>query len=486
MSLNKVLWTPQPKQKLALSCPAQELFYGGAAGGGKSDFLVEDAQENANMYGKHSRGIIFRQSREQLGQLLRRADELYLPNGAQFRQKSKFGSNIYFFPNGAWIQFNYLDRENDVQIYQGSEFTYIGFDELGNYKSDYAWTYMQSRLRSSAGVKSYIRGTGNPGGPGQGWIKQRFMDGKLPNHIYVNESVDPMGKIRKTTSCFIPSSIYDNKILMENDPDYISRLSNLPPHLRDALLNGNWEVFKGQVFSIFNRQTHVKPNFLLDPNYWFKFCAMDWGWSRPFSLGWWAVNKHGRMYKYDEWYGCDPKEYNKGIKKGSDVLAEEAWEKAMREGVHHIVVDPACFNKTDDMPSVAENFMQAGWKVIPGNNDRKNGLIIFNQYLTNTDQNGVPMLTVSPQCKDFIRTIPALTPDPHDEEDVDTDLEDHDYDESRYAVMSDFCQHPTKYLINNDRSINQVARSWDPLAYEDHSINNNNDESEEWDSFDNY
>ena len=464
--MKSVLWQPQPKQALALKCPATELFYGGAAGGGKSDFLLIDALTGAAKYGKGYAAIIFRQSREQLGELFKRANDLYLPMGAEFKMKSQLGSNIYFFPNGSTIQFAYLEKDNDVTVYQGQQYCYVGFDELGNYPTDYAWNYMQSRLRSARGYPTFIRGTGNPGGRGQGWIRQRFMDGKLPNRIYVREIKLKSGEVRRYSSCFIPSSLYDNKVLMENDPEYEAKLLMLPPHLRDALLNGSWDVFAGQVFSAFKRETHVRARFTIDSRYWFKFCSLDWGWSHPYDLQWWAVNRDGRMYMYRETYGCKEGEYNTGVKEGSDHLAERAWSMALNEGVTDCVADPAIFAKTDDQPSIAEVFEKYGWRMHRGNNDRVNGLILFNQMIENTDENGIPMLTVAPECEGFIRTIPSLTPDPKHQEDIDSRLEDHPYDAGRYAVMSDFAQHPNSYIIDREHGETEgrVRETWNPLG----------------------
>ena len=459
-----MLWSPQPKQLMALKCPADELFYGGAAGGGKTDFLIVDAVSGAARWGKDFRAIIFRQSREQLGQLLRRANELYVPIGAKFRQQSQYGHNIYFFPNGASIQFTYLDCDRDVENYQGNEFAYVGFDELGNYPSDYAWNYMQSRLRSVKGIKSYIRGTGNPGGRGQGWIKQRFMEGRLPNRIYRKTVLLPSGREAVTTQCYIPSTLYDNKKLVTQDPDYEARLFNMPKHLRDALLRGNWDVFAGQIFSAFKAETHVRPHFVLDARYWYKFCSLDWGYAKPYDLQYWAVNAEGKMYMYRELYGCAKDEYNKGLREGSDSVARRGMAIAGNEGVTMCVADPAIWNKIDKAPSVAETFEAAGWHMIKANNDRINGLLIFNQMLENTDAAGIPMLTVAPECTGFIRTVPSLTPDPNREEDVDTRLEDHPYDAARYAVMSDFAQHPTRYIIDRERIARPTRETWDPFA----------------------
>ena len=457
------VWRPQPRQAALLSCPAFEIFYGGAAGGGKSDGLVAAGLQDVKLWGAHSRVIIFRQSRDELSELLERADFMYTSQGAVFRRSNKFGTNVYTFPNGGRVQFAYLEREEDVRRYQGKQFTLVGFDELGNYPTPYCWVYMMSRIRSAHGARGRIIGTGNPGGRGQGWIFQRFMAKKVPNRIYTEEVTLADGSVSTYSSVFIPSSLFDNPALLKNDPSYEARLLMLPEHLREALLNGNWDVAEGHVFS-FDSKTHVRAPFLMDARYWFKFASFDWGYAKPYALLYWAVNAEGRMYLYREDYGCKPEpEFNVGIRKGSDALAREAWAIAMREGVKDIVMDPACWNKQDDKPSVAENFHAAGWNTIPANNDRTQGLVIFDQMLRNTDENGVPMLTVCPDAEGFIRTVPKLTPDPHHAEDVDTKLEDHIYDAARYAVMSDFASYPTRYIVGQQYNRPHIREDWDPM-----------------------
>lgn len=462
--MTEILWRPQPKQSALLSCPAFEIFYGGAAGGGKSDGLVAAGLQDVKMWGAHSRCIIFRQSREELSELLERADYMYTPQGAEFRQKGKWGTNVYEFPSGGRVQFSYLERDEQVRRYQGKQFTLVGFDELGNYPTPYCWDYMKSRVRSAYGARGRIIGTGNPGGRGQGWIFQRFMASRLPNRIYTETVRLASGRESTYTSVFIPSSLADNPALLRNDPDYEARLLSLPAYLRDALLNGNWDVAEGHVFA-FDSKVHVRDLFMLDSRYWYKFCSFDWGYAKPYALLYWAVNAEGRMYLYREDYGCKPApDYNVGVRVGSDTLAKRSWAVAMREGVRYIVMDPACWNQQDDKPSVAENFRAAGWNTIPANNDRTQGLVIFDQMLRNTDENGIPMLTVCPDAAGFIRTIPKLTPDPHHAEDVDTTLEDHVYDAARYAVMSDFATYPSRYIAGANRTGPVIMPDWDPMT----------------------
>ena len=183
MSKQKViLWKPQPKQALALSCPAIELFFGGAAGGGKSDFLLADFLQGAAKYGEDWKGILFRRTTKQLEELQARARQLFKPIGAVYKESKA----VWIFPNGATLKMRYLESDKDVENYQGHQYTWVGMDELGNYPTEYCWTFMLSRLRSarSKHIPCVIRGTANPGGVGHSWIKHRFMDGHEPNKIF--------------------------------------------------------------------------------------------------------------------------------------------------------------------------------------------------------------------------------------------------------------------------------------------------------------
>jgi phage terminase large subunit len=402
-------------------------------------------------------GIVFRRTFSELEEMIKRAKELYTPIGGEWIS----GKKQFEFPNGAKVRFSYLERDNDVTRYQGHQYTWIAFDELGNYATDYPWRYMISRLRSPAGAPCYIRGTANPGGKGHAWIKARFIDGFVPGKIYrMNESG------LEITRGYIPSTLDDNPILVQNDPGYSQRLKLLPTHLYRALRNGDWDVFAGQVFDEWRREKHVVKPFALDPGIWKKFYALDWGFSKPFSLGKWAVDAEGRMVRYGEWYGCAKDEINTGIRMGAEEVAAKAWAMAIQEGVSEMVADPSIWNKNDRGPSIADKFRDAGFLMIRADNDRLNGLAMVHQRMITTGEDGRPMLLVFDHCHAFIRTIPTLTPDEHHPEDVDSSLEDHVYDESRYAMMSRYAKNPVSALRKQNGNWEfrgQAGKSWDPL-----------------------
>jgi hypothetical protein len=460
VSGERVIWSPQRKQAEALKNNSFELLYGGAAGGGKTDFLLTDYLGFANEWRERWTGILFRQTYPELDAIIQRARELYLPLGAVWNKSGK----TFEFPTGSKLYLRFLENEKDVIRYQGQSYTWVGFDEVGNYPTDYVWKYMMSRLRSAAGAPCYIRGTANPGGKGHMWLKARFIDGREAGKIY-KIPIQTREGVRYTTRCFIPSLVTDNRKLLENDPGYVTRLELLPGYLRRALLEGDWDVFAGQAFDEFRRETHVVKPYALPAGEWHRFYSFDWGYAKPFSLGKWAVNGEGRMVRYGEWYGCDTNEMNTGIRLGAEEVAAKAWAMAIQEGVCEMVADSAMWSKEDAGPSIADKFKAAGFRMIPANKDRLNGLAMLHQRMITKGADGRPMLLIFDHCHAFIRTIPALTPDPTHLEDIDSKLEDHVYDEARYAVMSRFAKNPASALRRQygQWGLRSPAK-WDPLA----------------------
>ena len=203
----KVLWYPQPKQQEMMSRPEFEALYGGAAGGGKSDYLVVEALRQVN--NRYYRGIIFRREYPQLVDLIDRSRELY--KAAYPRANYNESGHVWRFPSGAKIYFAAMQHEQDRLKYQGRHFDFIGFDELTHF-TEKQYTYLFSRARPSGpGTEVYVRATANPGGIGHGWVKSRFVSITTPGHPIVSEVVirDPKGKeIRLSKDrIFIPSSV---------------------------------------------------------------------------------------------------------------------------------------------------------------------------------------------------------------------------------------------------------------------------------------
>lgn len=454
----RTVWGAQPRQSHALSCPAFELFFGGARGGGKTDYLLADYAQDVPAYGRDWKGILFRKTYPELEDIISRSYELYpyIFPGAKYSISQK----TWYFPNGARLRFRHAETEDDVSKYQGHAYPWIGFDELPNWKDDLVYMKMFGCCRGHPAAR--IRSTGNPGGVGTLWVKARFIDFGKPwklNVVKIPAMQDPVtGKWSKEaefTRTFIPSRLEDNPALTDVDPMYEARLRMLPPHLLEMWRWGRWDIIAGAIFDIWSEKRHVVEPFMI-PKAWDIYRSMDWGSYKPFSIGWWGVDHEGRCWRVAEWYGWNGHP-NQGQRMTSMKVAETALEfeekKFGKDRVKAGPADPACWNKVDDAyPSVAESMAQVGLYFVRGNNDRLNGLqecynrLKWHPELEQETQGGRrakwrdtrPGVMVFSNCKHFIRTIPTLTPDEKKPEDVDTDLEDHVYDEWRYFMM--FCK----------------------------------------------
>ena len=217
--------------------------------------------------------------------------------------------HVWVFPSGAKIYFGSLQHTDDRLNYQGKRYDFIDFDELTQFTWD-EYSYLFSRNRpNGAGTRCYMRAQANPGGIGHGWVKQRFITPAKPmTTIWEKHTVrmpDGAEQIRWRSRIFVPSTVFDNKILLQNDPGYLTRLAALPEKERRALLYGDWDCFAGQVFTEWRNDpehyadrvgTHVIAPFAI-PQSWRVVRGFDWGYTRPFSVGWYAFDHDGRMYR---------------------------------------------------------------------------------------------------------------------------------------------------------------------------------------------
>lgn len=264
-----------------------------------------------------------------------------------------------------------------------------------------------------------------------------------------NVVIMPDGTRKKywSSKCFIPASVFDNPALLENDPMYIARLAQMNEHDRNALLYGSWDSFSGQVFTewVDNREhyrdkryTHVIEPFKI-PWGWRIIRGFDWGYTKPFSVGWWAADNDGRYYRIREFYGCKPGQPNVGVQMKDFEVAQrireiENSDPNLKDRQIYGVADPAIFAETGSGESIAAVHAryQVAWN--KGDHERIAGKMQIHNRLA-FDDDGVPMLYVFNTCKDFIRTIPNLVYSETKVEDIDTDTEDHIYDETRYVCM---------------------------------------------------
>ena len=230
-----VLWEPTQKQSEFLSAVDDEVLFGGAAGGGKSDAIVIDALGAAfeGFKNPRYRALLIRRTFPQLRELIDRTRSIYpaIDPGASFKEADK----AWEFSSGAKMIFGFCERDADVYQYQGQEFQWIGIDELGHFPTAFVYEYLTSRLRSpDKGLSCYMRATCNPGPK---WIMQRFGITKSGQASVVQLDVE--GRIFRRR--FIPSFLSDNRHL--DGTGYRERLLQLPDAQRQMLLDGRWDVF---------------------------------------------------------------------------------------------------------------------------------------------------------------------------------------------------------------------------------------------------
>lgn len=464
-----VVWRPQEKQRQFMERFEDEALYGGAAGGGKSDALVIEALRQVHI--PHYKALIIRKTFPQLSELIDKTLNYY----PRIVPKARYnGSNhTWTFPSGAKIIFGSMQHAKDKYQYQGQAYDFIAFDELTHFSWD-EYNYLFSRNRPNGpGTRVYTRATANPGGVGHGWVKERFISAMRPLQT-IWDDVDivfPDGhtETRRKSRIFVPSSVFDNPALLSNDPEYLTRLASMPEAERNALLYGDWDTFSGQVFTEWlndpahyqdRRWTHVISPFKI-PEEWAVWCSLDWGYSRPFSVGWYAVDRDRRMYRIREYYGCTGTP-NTGLKMepsevARNIRAIEEEDLNLRHRQIHRVADPAIWG-SDGTESIGALFERERIYFDKGNHARIDGKMQIHHRLA-FDASGVPLLYVFDTCKHFIRTIPALVYDESNVEDIDTDGEDHIYDELRYVAM----QNP---IAPRPRSVVK-PKPYDPLSTDD-------------------
>lgn len=442
MKLPKMGWAPQlGPQSAAIDTAGfvDELLFGGARGGGKTDFLLADFLADVGRgYGADWSGLLLRKSYPECEEIIARSQELF-PHcfpGARWHTQHK----TWYMPDGARLRIRALDGVADADKFQGHSFTWIGWDELGNWPSATAYDKLKATLRSASVIPTKrIRATANPGGSGHAWVKNYFAIDRYPlGGQLLRDANSP------TTRMFIKSRLYDNRILLANDPHYASRLRQSGnQQLVRAWLDGDWDVVAGAFFTEWNAARHVVPVCEL-PHGWTRFIAFDWGSSSPFSVGWWAVAgddlpittsrfiPRGALVRYREWYGADAQ--GQGLKMTAEAVADGIIARqAPAEKIDYAIADPSIF-RVDGGPSIAERMSQRRLRFRPADNNRVAGWDQLRARLIG--HAGVSQIYCMAHCADSIASMPSLLHDQQRPEDIDTNSDDHIADEWRYACMS--------------------------------------------------
>jgi len=428
-------------QSQFLACSDREVLYGGAAGGGKSYAMLVDPLRHLD----HSNfsGLLLRRTTEELRELVWKSQELYpktIPGIKWSERKMQWTS-----PRGGRLWLSYLDRDDDVLRYQGLSFCWIGFDELTQWPTSFAWDYLRSRLRSIASdLPVYMRATTNPGGAGHSWVKKYFLDPSVPGKSFW--ATDEHGNVLKFPEDhsqagkglfkrrFIPAKLHDNPYLAKGG-DYETMLLSLPEHQRKRLLDGNWDVSEGAAFPEFDRSIHTTRPYDI-PKAWPKFRACDYGYGSYSAVIWFAVAPDGHLVVYREFYATRVLAKNLALK----VLALEEQDGKILYGV----LDSSCWHRRGDTgPSLAEQMITTGchWRPsdrsagsrVAGKNEVHRRLQLQESFDDTEPHAG---LVIFNNCTNLISQLPAIPLSKSNPEDVDTRAEDHLYDALRYGIMS--------------------------------------------------
>lgn len=419
----------------------REALYGGAAGPGKTDCLIALALRN--VWHPKYRGLILRRTFPRLVEILDRARQLYPKSGGH----PSDGGRVWTFPSGSKIRFGHMEHVKDRYNYQGIQYQYFGFDELTEFEEiQYLYLFSRARRTLDLPFPTIFRAASNPGNIGHGWVKNRFRIGLVPPGSTIHEKfVHPeTGEEIHTSRVFIPGRLSDNPSI--NAAEYVANLMHLPEIDRMRLLDGIWDVFEGQAFRELNADVHgIKPFEI--PLEWECFRSFDWGYAKPFSVQWYACDFDGRLYRFAHWYGCGKDEKGNwksdtGVKMTATEIARgiRERERDMRLKIRPGPADPSIYSRRPAKDgtlgiSVADEMSQEGVLWLKADNDRILGRQQVHHRLA-LDDEGKPSLYVFADDEHFWRTMPLLQEYDKNPEDIaEKNVEDHDYDALRYALM---------------------------------------------------
>lgn len=467
------------KQTQALQSVATEILYGGAAGGGKSYFMRALAIilcaliPGLNVY-------LFRRIYEDLIKNHMEGTGGFPVMLAPLVMSGhvKIVDDEIRFWNGSRIFLCHCQLEKHRFKYQGAEIHVLLVDEATMFTEtiyrflrgrmrapnlpipDWAITFFREKFGVELPAKIPLALLGsNPGNLGHVWVKTAFIDGTTPFAVRKMPAHEG-GMLRQ----YVPARLEDNPHI--DAADYEGKLAGLgTKELVRAMRHGDWSIVAGAYFDVIREDKHKLPSFT-PPAHWTRFRSFDWGSAKPFSVGWWVIAEpewikfkdgrermlpQGALVRYREWYGVKRDEAgmpkaNDGLRLSSEAVgmgikAREAGEK-IDEGLSR--ADPSLW-KEDGGPSHAERMLKCdpknpgalvGPRFQPADNNRTNGWQQMYSRLSWEDvDDGEPMLYVTEDCHDWWRTVPPLQHSDTKPEDIDSDMEDHIGDDTRYACM---------------------------------------------------
>lgn len=483
----EVVWEPLPgSQALAMSCPCDIILYEGTRGPGKTDAQLMFFRKNVGIgYGRFWRGIIFDREYKNLDDLVSKSLRWFplFKDGARFLASRT--DYKWVWPTGEELLFRQVKKAGDYWNYHGQEFPFIGWNELTKYPTAQLFDdlmscnrtgYLPKKESDPPRIPLVVFATSNPYGSGHNWVKSRFIDVAKPGEVvrHTFDVFNPQTKQREPvtkTQVRIFGSYKENIYLA---PEYIASLEKIKDkNKRKAWLWGDWDVVAGGALDdVWDADLHVLPRFKI-PYSWSIDRSFDWGSTHPFSVGWWAEANgeyatidypptpefpqgrkvrfsppKGTLIRFAEWYGTEELGSNRGMQLSASDIAKGIVEreKDLRLGswicseVDPGPADSQIYNVREmDVETIGKKMEDHGihWTEAdksPGS--RINGLQLVRDALENSCRGEGPGLYFMDNCKAAIATLPTLPRDEDKPDDVDTDAEDHPYDDVRYRVLA--------------------------------------------------
>lgn len=448
-------WTLTGKQLVAdaLADEVNELLYGGAAGGGKSEWILYRAWKRSRDVPGHRTLILRTKLKELKRSIIARSTILYATHTPINEMPTyRVADMEWHFPNGSVIEFGYAQTDEDVGQYLSAEYDMIAFDEATQF-TQYQYEMIRSRTRSNVskmkrGARPHVIAATNPGSRGHAFFKGTFVDTTEygdTGATYLERDGERWQRLRRDRDlmtedeqmelrhvAFVPSTVMDNPHMPK---EFRAHLMTLPEKEKRRMLYGDWNLPEGMYFTEFQRHTldsdgmnvpyHVIDPFPI-PDSWHKITACDWGYATPFSNLWFAWDEDGRCYVYRELSEA----------RLTPVAQANAVGRLtpIGEKIKSAYADPSCWAKKDSL-TIADQWKNAGWRVFRAKNDRLAGWMRVREYLKPLDD-GLPGVQIFSNCKVLIETLPMMMHDKDNPEDLDTDLDDHMIDALRYGLMT--------------------------------------------------
>ena len=420
-----------------LAASEQEVFYGGAKGGGKTYSLIIDPLRYCSF--KNHRALLLRRSLTDLKDVVFKAKILYpkaFP-GVRWSENDK----AFYFPSGARIEMGYCETASDLVRYHGQNYNYIGVDEICHFPFvQEMLNYLRANIRTVDPINTppMFRATGNPGEVSSDYMKKEFIDPAPAGETFWKtvDIFDPRTKQKRKVHIskrFIKATVFDNPYLLADD-SYLATLASLPEIKRKQWLEGSWDVSENSAFPEFDPNVHVVNSFEIGRD-WKRIKGQDWGFSSEGAVYWGAVSPSGQLIIYREFVFR---------KKDAMQVAHEGRAMELGEPRSYGIIDASAFQQRGTLGQSIGEIMQQNWPSwvpssrarVANNSSRAHRKNLVHTHLAIDPTTGNPRMVIFPQCRKLIESLAGIPVDKNNPEVVDTDSPlDHFFDALSYLLQ---------------------------------------------------